>query len=241
MKILGICGTHKRKGNKSASEWFLRQALEATEKQGTKTELIRLINYRIKPCLACNCCICGKLCPLLEDPKDDVKEIFDKLFEADGIIFSSPVYGYLQPSIVTGLLQRTRPLHEFDKAEATGLVINAVKGNPFSGKPVGNLAVAAAIGMEGALFGLLHTLKALGATPVACAGIALLDPEMKNIYSIKGKFSVPNKEIKAFFDRDFPSYEENECAIDMARSVGKWVYRACNSEVFQRIKYRTKL
>ncbi len=241
MKILGICGTNKRKNKKSASDYFLRKALEATEELGAKTELIRLINYRIKPCLACNFCICGKLCPLLEDPKDDAKEIFEKIDEAEGIIFSFPVYAYQTPAVVINLLQRVRPFHELERAKATGLEIKAVKSNPFSGKPIGNLAVAAAIGLEGALFGPLHILKALGATPVACAGISLLDPEIKNIYSINGKFCVPNKEIKAFFDRDFPSYEENECAIDMARSVGKWVYMAYNSEVFQRIKYRTKL
>jgi len=241
MKILGICGTNKRGNIKSASEWYLKRALEAAEELGAKTELIRLINYRIKPCLACNFCICGKLCPLLEDPKDNAKEIFAKIDEAEGIIFSYPVYAYQTPAIIINLLQRTRPFHELERAKATGLKIKAAKSNPFSGKAIGNLTVAAAIGLEGALFGPLHILKALGATPVACAGISLLDPEIKNIYSIDGKFSVPNEKIKAFFDRDFPSYEENECAIDMARAVGKWVYRACKSEVFQRIKYRTKL
>jgi len=231
----------KRGNTKAASEWFLKKALEAAEELGAKTKLIRLINYRIKPCLACNFCICGKLCPLLEDSKDDAKEIFAKIDEAEGIIFSYPVYGYQTPAIVINLLQRTRPFHELERASATNLEIKAVKNNPFSGKAIGNLTVAAAIGLEGALFGPLHILKALGATSVACAGISLLDPEIKNIYSIDGKFAVPNEKIKAFFDRDFPNYEENECAIDMARSVGKWVYKACKSEVFKRIRYRTKL
>ena len=241
MRILGICGTNKRGSKKSASEWFLKKALEAAAELGAETESIRLINCRITPCLACNFCMCGKLCPLLEDPKDDAKEIFTKIDKAAGIIFSFPVYGYQTPAIVINLLQRTRPFHELERAKATGLEIKAVKNNPFSGKAIGSLTVAAAIGLEGALFGPLHILKALGATPVACAGISLLDPEIKNIYSIDGKFCVPNENIKAFFDRDFPSYEENECAIDMARSVGKWVYTACKSEVFQRIRYRTKL
>ena len=47
----------------------------------------------------------------------------------------------------------------------------------------------------------------------------VLDPEIKNLYSIDGRFSVPNENIKAFFDRDLPDYEENECVIDMARGV----------------------
>jgi len=49
MKILGICGTNKRGNKKSASEWFLKKVLKTTEELGAETELIRLINYRIKP------------------------------------------------------------------------------------------------------------------------------------------------------------------------------------------------
>jgi len=240
MKILGICGTHKRKGKKSASEWFLNKALEAAREEGASTDLIRLIHYQIKPCLACNLCICGKLCPLLEDPNDGAKEVFEKVFDADGIIFSSPVYAYQQPSTVYNFFHRMRPFHEFERARVTGLEINAVRGNPFAGKPVGSLAVGAAIGQEGTLYGNLHVLKALSATPVACAGIALLEPEIKNLYSVDGEFCVENPKIKALFDRDFPVYEENECAINMARSVGIYVNKVCNSEVFQKIRYTIK-
>jgi multimeric flavodoxin WrbA len=240
MKILGICGTHKRKNKKSASEWFLGQALEAAREEGAKTDSIRLINYQIKPCLACNLCLCGKKCPLLEDPNDNAKEVFEKVSDADGIIFSSPVYAYQQPAIVYNFFHRMRPLHEYERANVTRLDINSVKNNPFSGKPIGNLAVGAAIGQEGTLYGILHVLKALSATPVACAGIALLEPEIKNLYSVDGKFCVENPKIKALFDQDFPSYEENECAISMARSVGSYIYKVCNSEVFQRIKYTIK-
>ncbi len=59
----------------------------------------------------------------------------------------------------------------------------AAKINPFSGKEIGVLTVGAAIGLEGALFGPFHILKALGATTISCAGISLLDLEIKNLYS----------------------------------------------------------
>jgi multimeric flavodoxin WrbA len=240
MKILGICGTHKRNRKKSASEWFLNKALQAAREEGAETESIRLINYRIKPCLACNLCICGKMCPLLEDPEDGAKDVFNKIFDADGIIFSSPVYAYQQPATVYNFFHRMRPFHEYERAKVTKLTINAVKGNPFAGKPVGSLAVGAAIGQEGALYGNLHILKALSATPVACAGIALLEPEIKNLYSVDGTFCVENPKIKSLFDRDFEEYEENECAVNMARSVGIYINKVCNSEIFQKIRYTIK-
>ena len=69
MKILGFCGTQKRGNTKSASEWFLKESLKAAEEMGAETEIVRLINYRIEPCTACNKCLCGMKCPLLREPK----------------------------------------------------------------------------------------------------------------------------------------------------------------------------
>jgi multimeric flavodoxin WrbA len=235
MKILGFCGTQKRGNTKSASEWFLKESLKAAEEMGAETEIVRLINYRIEPCTACNKCLCGMKCPLLENPKDGAKEIFDKMCEADGFIFSSPVYAYQQPAVVMNFLHRTRPLHEQERSEIWGTTVTAYHTNPFRGKPIGNLSVGAALGMEGALYYLFHYLKAMGATSVACAGIALLDAEMKNICMVNGKFAIDHPGFKSLLDRPMPGYEENQAAIEMARAVGKAVVNAAKSEVFQTI------
>ena len=236
MKILGICGTHKRGKQKSASDWFLRQALEAAGEKGAESEVIRLINYTIKPCLACNRCLCGMTCPLLEDKKDDGRKVFDKMCEADAFIFSSPVYAYQQPAIVMNLLHRTRPLHEVERSEIWGTTVTAYPKNPFKGAPVGNLAVGAALGMEGALYYLFHYLKAMSATSVACAGIALMESEMKNLCMVGGRFRMEHPGFKALLDRPVPGYEENQPATAMARAVGQQVYDVWNSELYQTIK-----
>jgi len=136
MKVLGICGTHKRKG-KSASEWMLKQALAAAEEMDARTEAIRLIQYHIEPCLACNSCLCGRPCPLLQDPKDQAKLVFEKMYEADAFLFSSPVYAYQTPAIVTNLLHRTRPFHELERAKVWGNSIQSVKKNPLLRRPGG--------------------------------------------------------------------------------------------------------
>ena len=236
MKILGICGTHKRGKQKSASDYFLRKALEAAEEKGAESEVIRLINYNVKPCLACNRCLCGLTCPLLEDKDDDGKLIFDKMSESDAFIFSSPVYAYQQPAIVMNLLHRTRPLHEQERSEIWGTTITAYPTNPFKGAPVGNLAVGAALGMEGALYYLFHYLKAMSATSVACAGIALMDAEMKNLCMVGKRFAMEHPGFKTLLDKPMPSYEENKPAAMMARAVGEQVYDVWNSELFQTIK-----
>jgi multimeric flavodoxin WrbA len=240
MKVLGICGTHKRK-DKSASEWMLKQALAAAEEMGASTEAIRLIQYHIEPCLACNFCLCGRPCPLLQDPKDQARLVFEKMYEADAFIFSSPVYAYQTPATVINLLHRTRPFHEFERARVWGNSITAVEKNPFSGAPVGNMAVGAAVGLEGALYGLLHPLMAMGATSVACTGIALMDSEMRNLVSIGGEVAIEHPGFRRVAEEANQNYEENDCAADMARAVGRWVVHIYRSAVFQRTKLHIRL
>ena len=235
MKILGICGTHKRGKVKSSSEWFLKVALEAAQEKGAEIESIRLINYNIVPCTACNRCFCGQSCPLLENSKDETEVIFDKMDESDAFIFSSPVYAYKIPAVVLNFIQRTRPLHEKERADIWGTEITAYKSNPFRGKAVGNMAVGAGLGLEGALFDLFHYLKAMTATSVACAGIAFYESEIKNLCMVDGKFAMKHEIMKKYLDRDIPSYEENENAIAMARAVGRQVFDIASSELFKNV------
>ena len=235
MKILGVCGTHKRGKTKSASEWFLKVALEAAQEKGADIGSIRLINYNVIPCTACNRCFCGQLCPLLENSKDETKVIFDKMAGADAFIFSSPVYAYKIPAVVLNFIQRTRPLHEKERSDIWGTEITAYKCNPFRGKAVGNLAVGAALGLEGVLYDLFHYLKAMTATSVVCAGIGFYESEIKNLCIVNGEFSMKHEVMKKFLDKNIPSYEENENAIAMAQAVGRQVFDIASSELFKSV------
>jgi multimeric flavodoxin WrbA len=235
MKILGICGTNSRKKD-SPSEWFLAQAMKGAESEGAETEMIRLIRYNIQPCSSCHMCMCVGKCHLLEDKKDDGAEVFDKIFKADGIIFSSPVYSYQAPAIVINLIQRSRCFHEIERGRWMGIRNVKKTDNPYSGKPIGNLAISATIGQEGALFGLLHNLRGLGATPVACAGISLMGPVIRDMYK-----TMKNEKVQKLFEQDQSRYQDNQCAIDMARSVGKYVAQTFQSDIFQSIKHYIKL
>jgi multimeric flavodoxin WrbA len=50
MKILGIAGSKRKKGNTSI---LVQEALKAAQKEGAKTELIFLGDYSIMDCLGC--------------------------------------------------------------------------------------------------------------------------------------------------------------------------------------------
>lgn len=90
-KIYGINGSPRKKNWNTYS--LLENALKGSASVGAETEMINLYDYTYKGCISCLACkrkgnqtngICAY--------KDDLTPIFEKLKEADGIIFGSPIY-----------------------------------------------------------------------------------------------------------------------------------------------------
>ena len=87
MKILGIASTPRKEGN---SLKLVEQILSGAEEAGAETELIRLADQDIHPCIACFVCKDEGKCIL----QDDMTGIYEKLAEADAVVFGSPIYFY---------------------------------------------------------------------------------------------------------------------------------------------------
>jgi multimeric flavodoxin WrbA len=85
MKIVGIVGSPRRRGN---TEALTRIALEEIRKEGLETELVSLAGKRIMPCDACMSCRKTGKCHI----EDDFEAIYSKMDEADGFILATPVY-----------------------------------------------------------------------------------------------------------------------------------------------------
>lgn len=89
VKILGICGSPRRKSAYTA----LKAALEAAENSGeaVETELVELRGKKINLCVHCNHCLKNKAdhCTVFTD---DMTPLYEKFYQADGIIIASPVY-----------------------------------------------------------------------------------------------------------------------------------------------------
>lgn len=62
--------------------------LEGAAEAGAETEMIDLCDVRVTPCTACDACSFNGIC--VND--DDVPIIVERMKEADGIVFASPVY-----------------------------------------------------------------------------------------------------------------------------------------------------
>jgi len=86
MKILAIHGSPRtiRSTTRKLASFILEGAAEA----GAETEMIDLCDFRITPCTACEGCSFNGICVY----EDDLPVILERMKEADGIVFASPVY-----------------------------------------------------------------------------------------------------------------------------------------------------
>ncbi|HVI42142.1 MAG TPA: flavodoxin family protein [Anaerovoracaceae bacterium] len=90
MKVIALNGSPRKEWNTAT---LLKHALEGAASKGAETELIHLYDCNYKGCISCFACKLkggksyGK-CAV----NDDLKPIFQKIEEADGIILGSPIY-----------------------------------------------------------------------------------------------------------------------------------------------------
>ncbi|MDO9183108.1 MAG: flavodoxin family protein [Bacteriovorax sp.] len=117
LKAIGIAGSARGQFDMAAessnSEFLLIQALEELKKNKVKTELISLRKFNIKPCKACysttntQCHFYCSCYPRGSATGDDMSNIlYDKILEADIIIFATPVNNFKMSTMMSLFLDR---------------------------------------------------------------------------------------------------------------------------------------
>ena len=86
MKILAINGSPRTV--RSTTRRLAGFVLDGAANAGAETEMIDLCDLNVTPCTACEACSLNGTC--VND--DDVPSLIDRMKEADGIVFASPVY-----------------------------------------------------------------------------------------------------------------------------------------------------
>jgi multimeric flavodoxin WrbA len=86
MKILAIHGSPRT--IRSTTRILANFVLDGAAEAGAETEMIDLCDYHVTPCTACEGCSFNGICVY----DDDVPAIVDRMKDADGIVFASPVY-----------------------------------------------------------------------------------------------------------------------------------------------------
>jgi len=132
MKVLGIMGSPRRGSN---TDILLDKALEGAVQAGAEVEKVLISKLKITPCLEIYACLKDGNCSI----KDDMRDLYDKLVEADHVILASPIFFYGITAQAKALVDRSQALwvrkHVLktlgnDRRERRGLFISvgATKG-----------------------------------------------------------------------------------------------------------------
>lgn len=100
-KVLILACSYRVGGN---SDTMAQWALEAAEQAGAQAELVALRDKNISPCTACDACAKTGRCII----KDDGEQVFQKLLEADCVIFCAPVNFYSFGAMPKALIDRAQ-------------------------------------------------------------------------------------------------------------------------------------
>ncbi len=129
VRILGIVGSPRKGGN---TEIIVRHALEAARSVGAETEIILLAENRVEPCDGCGVCSKTGKCRI----DDDFEHVFNRMTEADGLIFASPSYYESMTPHMKALIDRSGTFNS-----------SAHSRTKFDGKVAGAMSVARRTGL----------------------------------------------------------------------------------------------
>ena len=100
MKILGISCSPRKTGNTAV---MLEESLKGAGQEGAETDIFNVSGKEFKPCDGCYSCIGKGVCHI----KDDMQPLYEKMIEADGILFGIPVYYYSMNAHAKIIMDRT--------------------------------------------------------------------------------------------------------------------------------------
>jgi multimeric flavodoxin WrbA len=86
--VLGISGSPRRGGNTDA---VVKEVLKGAKKAGARTQLVRVADLKISPCIACYYCASHHgVCAI----KDDMQRVYGLLKKADAWVLGTPIYWF---------------------------------------------------------------------------------------------------------------------------------------------------
>ncbi len=154
MKILGISGSPRKKGNTVA---MLTEALNAAKAEGAEVELYSVAGKNIQPCDGCWACVKTGQCHI----KDDMDALLDKIIAADGLILGTPVYFWGMTAQLKAIIDRSIPLGPKN----------------FHSLPCGVVASCGSLGMVDALKDLSYYIVQRQMLPANQVSAYLMNPE----------------------------------------------------------------
>lgn len=95
------------------SDTLAKEFRRGAEDAGHNVELVRLNEKNIGYCIGCYACHTTGTC----FKKDDMAELYDKMLQADVIVFATPVYFYTMSGQLKVFIDRLTPIYERVRAD----------------------------------------------------------------------------------------------------------------------------
>lgn len=111
MKILGVSTSGTKNGN---NDTMCRIALEEAKRLGAEIEFIHIFDWNIEQCTGCVACSRGLVMGkgMICTRKDDFAAFYEKMVEADGVLFVDPIYESGCSGMFKTLTDRMGPGHD---------------------------------------------------------------------------------------------------------------------------------
>ena len=103
MRILGIMGSPRRQSN---TEILLDSALAGAKEMGAEVEKVVVSELKVSPCREIYACLKDGDCAI----KDDMQWLYEKLLQADHVVFASPIFFYGLTSQAKAIVDRCQAL-----------------------------------------------------------------------------------------------------------------------------------
>ena len=114
-RVLIVTSSPRKNGN---STILALKAAEGVTTEGGIAEIAAIGNLNIAPCNACDSCRAKPDAGCII--KDDMQPLYQKIEEADGIIFASPVYWFNMSAQMKLFIDRTYAVHSENGYALTG-------------------------------------------------------------------------------------------------------------------------
>ncbi len=192
MKVLGIVCSPRKGGN---SEILVKEALAGAKDSGADAELLMIRDKDIKPCDGCGSCDKTGECHI----KDDMQEAYQKLLEADGIIWGTPVYFFDVTAQAKIFIDRSYALY---------------RKNRLANKVGGVIAVAGSMGHSSVLnlFNIFFSLNHMFAVDFVCGYGSGKGDIVKDKHAIKAAGEL-GRQIVLMVRRQFRYPEEYDVSL----------------------------
>jgi NAD(P)H-dependent FMN reductase len=102
VKVLGLAGSPRRRGN---TETLLEWVLEAAEQAGAQVTKVRLRELDIRGCTACEGCFDDGACV----QRDDMQQLYPQLKEADSLVLAAPIFSMGMAAQAKAMVDRCQP------------------------------------------------------------------------------------------------------------------------------------